>query len=161
MQQSTEMELFRELERLLQQYQIETRFVETEGRANLLVRLDELGQRRGEALLEIWEEHVLAGEEQMPVCLLEFCTTLAADMDEHSLLPMARALWELSMHCSVGAFHVYEDHCRLYHRYTAVLPEGRDAIPLARAALNLVVENVNDLYDQAMDIADGNGHDAG
>lgn len=132
-----------------------TRLGSESGVLQLKARLTGLGLCRGEALMELTPVEIIPDEEGHGRSLLQFYTTTAADLDQKDLEAVMVTLNDVNLRCPFGSFHVYEPLRQLYHRYTAVLPQGEDPAVQAIAALRMVLTALNQLFDETILIANG------
>lgn len=137
-------------------YGLETWLGEDNGFQMLKVGLVQLGKGSGQAVMEICPVP-LAPNPDGEVQLVEFYTTVADHIREDNMAPALAALNRMNLRCPVGAFHLFEDQHQMYHKYGAVLPMGEAGTQLATMVFSMVVETVNQLFEDAMAIAaDGN-----
>lgn len=133
-------------------YDFETWIGEDGGYLMLKVRLQDMGECQGDAVLEVCPVP-LDPEPESGIGLLQFYTTVAANIADSNFLPALHALNRLNLRCPLGAFHLFENDHQMYHRHTAVLEAGQAGVRQAKVALSLVVETVDQLMDEAILIA--------
>lgn len=137
---------------LKEEYGFETWIGEDEGYLMLKARLLGLGECQGEAVMEVCPVS-LDMEPANGMHMLQFYTTVAANINEDNILPALHALNSMNMRCPVGAFHLFEEDRQMYHKYTALLEEGESGVRQATIALSMVAETINQLFDEAILIA--------
>lgn len=137
-------------------YGLETWRGEDNGFQMLKISLIQLGNGSGQAIMEICPVP-LAPNPDGEVRLVEFYTTVADHIREDNMAPALAALNRINLRCPVGAFHLYDQAHQMYHKYGAVLPMGEAGDQLATLVFSMVVETVNQMFEDALAIAaDGN-----
>ena len=153
------LKLLHSLESALHDVGMKTMLCDERGLWMLKARLVGLGSAEGEALMEICvPDAKFAGENEQPLALLQFYTTLASHIDADNEVPALKELNRLNMNCPLGSLHLFLNGAQLYHRYTLPLRGEtlEDFLLAAADALHLAVEVLDTIFDDALLIA----HDA-